>query len=594
MNYKKPLILGVCVALLAMLPMASASSLSLSWSSWHNYWNGYQWVTPGYGYYPYYPTYYRYTSPSYFYPTVQQHTTNIINVQQPQPHQESTVIIYSSPTQGSQGSQVSAQARCGDGWCSAGETKENCPGDCSPAPYCGDGACGNGETVSSCPHDCKQVSNSYCGDGTCSKGETKQNCPDDCGAAPYCGDQKCSGAETKQSCPEDCGLAPYCGDNKCDLAESKYNCPQDCGLPSYCGDNACDRTETKYSCPRDCGYPECSSPKGSEGDKTCDDGEILTCEKGLWQFEKSVQCCDDSDCSDGYECEHNSCHRETERINICGDGLCTDGETPRNCPIDCGSVAPACGTCPVTRYCGDGTCNNGETYQSCPQDCRQVRTSYCGDGVCDLSKESQQNCPQDCGYALRHSIVVTASDECSEIEQGNSSKFKVIMANTGDAIEELSLSASGPAAAWASYPKSVVLVPNSSRVVDVTISVPEGTQPGLYNMNLKAQNSKVTGTALLRVDVRLPLEEIVITNQTTTAGNRQEAPTGGLLVGNVRIPDWALVVIVALGIACIVLIILIRRTSDVTVGTRLTAISQKVKEPVLTTDGGFRRLYFKE
>jgi hypothetical protein len=71
------------------------------------------------------------------------------------------------------------------------------------------------------------------------------------------------------------------------------------------------------------------------------------------------------------------------------------------------------------------------------------------------------------------------------------------------------------------------------------------------------------------------------------------APSGGLLIGNVRIPDWALVVIAILGIACVVLIILIRRTSY-TVGTRLTAISQKVKEPVLATDGGFRKLYFKE
>lgn len=597
---KTPLICGL-IAILALLPAASAgyNDFSLSFGSWQNYWNGYQWVTPGYWSYPYYgyygyygyaPTYYAQAYPDYVYPAVQQHTTNIVYVQQSQPYQDTSSVVYQSPsdTGYSQSSQVSAQVRCGDGWCSSGETKENCPGDCSPAPYCGDGACSNGETSSSCPYDCKaavQVSNSYCGDGRCSSSETKYTCPDDCGPAPYCGDGTCSGAETRYNCPEDCGLAPYCGDGKCDKAETKYNCARDCGLPDYCGDGSCNGVETKYSCPRDCGLPSCVAPKGSEGDKTCDDRQILKCESGLWRFEKSVQCCDDSDCpsTGAYECSHNVC----QRVGLCGDGLCTDGEKPANCPADCGSLFPLCNTCQIQRaYCGDGICNDDETQRSCPQDCGQVRIPYCGDGVCDLKTENQANCPQDCGRQIRHSLLLTASDECFEIEQGKSMAFRIILINAGEAFEELSMRASGQGAAWASLPASIVLAPNGSRVVEIVVNVPLNAGPGLYDINVNARNEEVSGSAVLHVDVRLPSTgSIIVTNQTTTTG---AGPTGGFVLGELKVPDWAAAMIIALVVACIILVLLIRRQNGLDVDTRLLSISKKVKEPVLTPDGGIR------
>ena len=41
----------------------------------------------------------------------------------------------------------------------------------------------------------------------------------------------------------------------------------------------------------------------------------------------------------------------------CGDGICSEGEDPFNCPQDCPSV------------CGDGICTGDEDSQNCPVDC---------------------------------------------------------------------------------------------------------------------------------------------------------------------------------------------------------------------------------
>jgi len=42
----------------------------------------------------------------------------------------------------------------------------------------------------------------------------------------------------------------------------------------------------------------------------------------------------------------------------CGDGVCSDSETPASCEVDCGSV------------CGDGYCSLKETLRTCPRDCK--------------------------------------------------------------------------------------------------------------------------------------------------------------------------------------------------------------------------------
>jgi hypothetical protein len=70
---------------------------------------------------------------------------------------------------------------------------------------------------------------------------------------------------------------------------------------------------------------------------------------------------------------------------VCGDGMCSAGESCLTCPSDCLS-----GTVTVAQ-CGNGVCEagNDETYVSCPADCRgnpNAKNAYsCGmNGVCDV------------------------------------------------------------------------------------------------------------------------------------------------------------------------------------------------------------------
>lgn len=49
----------------------------------------------------------------------------------------------------------------------------------------------------------------------------------------------------------------------------------------------------------------------------------------------------------------------------CGDGICSDFESPETCPADCGQPELP----PEGPMCGDAICQEGEDSQSCPDDC---------------------------------------------------------------------------------------------------------------------------------------------------------------------------------------------------------------------------------
>jgi hypothetical protein len=544
----------------AVLMLALLASPAMGWSIEASFasWSG------DYGYYPYeyYPAYYStvYTPsvyPDVVYPTVQQHTTNVIYVQQSQPYHDNTNVVYQPPADYSQATTSASQNSCGDGWCSSTETQQSCPADCTPVSYCGDGACNNGETSISCSYDCKVATPvstrpvPYCGDKRCNDGETKYSCPADCGLPAYCGDGTCNGAETKYNCPQDCGLASYCGDGTCDRDETKYNCVTDCGLAPYCGNGKCDNTETKYSCPLDCGNPKCARPTGEEADEICRNREILICDDGLWDFKKSVQCCVNTDCEDGYKCEYNRCVLKSQ--------VAYTYSRP---------AQPA-------YYCGDGSCSNGETCVTCKTDCGLCYS--CGDGVCNLQTESRDSCPQDCGEPARHLIELSSTDECFEVEQGSTGNFTLMAYNAGNALERLTLSATGQAADWTGQQPSITVSSGATSEWQMIVNVPANTEPGLYNITVWAQNSNIRESTVLHIDVKLPpMENGTSLVPTLTGGNANETstPTGALVVGELAIPDWALVLAVLL-VAGAFLIFLLNKTS-------------KVAGPVIATDGGSR------
>ncbi len=158
-----------------------------------------------------------------------------------------------------------------------------------------------------------------------------------------------------------------------------------------CGDGTCATNENPCGCPQDCGAPPAIETACANGlDDDCD----------------GFTDCDDPDCSSSPNC-----------VSPCGNGVCEIGESPCNCPQDCGfpattetsctngidddcdgSIDGADPDCSGGVICGDGVCEGGsENCETCPQDCRNARRGRdcCGDGVCSGS-ENSRNCPIDC------------------------------------------------------------------------------------------------------------------------------------------------------------------------------------------------------
>jgi hypothetical protein len=592
MANKKTLAWVACAALLLPLLAVPAAAWSISAS----YWSGYgqpSYAYPAYGYYA--PTYYAPSSGVYYAPSYSSQSSSSQYYYSSSTSSSTTSVTYNAPASASSSSQDSTQSYCGDGWCSQGETAQNCPQDCSPGAYCGDGVCNNGETAESCPYDCEITvsitSATYCGDSVCNGAETPYSCAGDCGHPPYCGDSVCNGTETKYNCPQDCGLAPYCGDSVCNGAETKYNCPTDCGLPPYCGDGICNGDETPYSCSLDCGNPSCTNPTGVLGATTCSGKQMLVCMNGFWEFSRSVQCCNTGDCPLGYKCVQNSC-----QLNLyCGDGVCSSGENQQNCPQDCG-YPPYCGDgvcgsgetkyncpqdCGYPPSCGDGVCNGDETCATCPVDCGICY--YCGDGVCNSQTENQLNCPQDCGSPVNREILLAAPDDCQEIIRGESGSYSLILYNYGDFDETVSVLIYGPTAAWFSMSAPVNVPAGGSELVTLNLSVPVAADPGLYNISVTASNTRVSASAELKLDVRLePLEGAIpvggnASESQETGSGIDETSTlvsGAFIAGDLVIPVWLLLV----GALLVLAVLFIFLSGRVT----------RHRTYVLATDGGSR------
>jgi hypothetical protein len=107
-------------------------------------------------------------------------------------------------------------------------------------------------------------------------------------------------------------------------------------------------------------------------------------------------------CADGLHCaftgtEARCASRKAEGATCgaspdeCAEGLsCSPAQDGSATCVKATKSAPYCVTVPV---CGDGSCDPGETPVNCPQDCGGG--GLCGDAVC--SPGEQATCPQDCG-----------------------------------------------------------------------------------------------------------------------------------------------------------------------------------------------------
>lgn len=149
-------------------------------------------------------------------------------------------------------------------------------------------------------------------------------------------------------------------------------------------------------------------PNCNPGDTMCDYGSspsrILTCSADghytIWGDFCPAGCTDPGNgdaycnqvCTPGsYQCVGQAQYQYCDADGLGWGATETCGYTwplPTSC-ID-GQATP-CHQAPAV--CGDGICSEGETATSCPPDC--ATADVCGDGVCQAS-ESESSCPVDC------------------------------------------------------------------------------------------------------------------------------------------------------------------------------------------------------
>jgi hypothetical protein len=216
--------------------------------------------------------------------------------------------------------------------CCAGLTTVSCK---TEGPGSGVGTIARGEPLFDCAICVRE-----CGDGECTTGENRCNCPEDCtgsghDAGPNCheegvpfeapADVRAAGAEI----PLDLQATYCCQYNQsllwvrsgpaCDAALTQVMCL------SHCPNLQCETGETPCTCPWDCA----TADEGcfSEGMEYSPLLHHATCCPGL----EPIGC--DLQGSDG-ECGSPAmdCYR---CVRHCGDGQCTTGENPCNCPADC-------------------------------------------------------------------------------------------------------------------------------------------------------------------------------------------------------------------------------------------------------------------
>jgi hypothetical protein len=243
-------------------------------------------------------------------------------------------------------------------------------------PACGDEFCEADESCSSCAADCGACATPVCGNGICDANETCSSCSADCGACPDAGGS--SGGSTGGGST---GGFPTCRDGVCDfvMGESCSTCTADCGRCNPpCGDLICEKGEKTSACPGDC----------SEGDgPVCGDGN---CAASYPNGDTPQNC--PQDCGSGpapSQCGNGTCDADESNSGLpaycpgdcdtCGNGFCGPSENQSTCARDCD-------------VCGDGSCGTSENTTTCSADCRFPR---CGNAACEAG-ENSNNCDADC------------------------------------------------------------------------------------------------------------------------------------------------------------------------------------------------------
>jgi uncharacterized membrane protein len=149
------------------------------------------------------------------------------------------------------------------------------------------------------------------------------------------------------------------------------------------------------------------------------------------------------------------------------------------------------------------------------------------------------------------------TEACVEFEGSGTNRFHVTIYNRDEFPVVFDLNVNGQASQWASVPASTRIEGQGTQLIYLDVDVPEGTEPGLYNLSLDISSG---GELILTRALYVSVAEITtISGENQTVVEIINAPTGAFIVGGVDLL-WVLIgVIVIVNILLLVILVKKRR-----------------------------------
>lgn len=258
---------------------------------------------------------------------------------------------------------ICANSACvADAWlaCAGDGSKYLTPVACDDGNACTGDTC---DGASGCLHANTMVTcddGSICtADDTCIEGHCMGKTPKSCGDGNPCTIDACNPpagcthTATTGGCDDNdaCTTKDFCKDGTC-VGGEKNPCDDSdsCSVDSCDAKNGCTHTKSPTTACTDNNVCTAGDSCGASGcqpgpNVNCDDSNQCTTDScdpssGCSHVQNVISCDDGDGCTSGDTCVSAVCTGKPDS-STCGDSACKCGETPYNCPADCGSEPPS-------------------------------------------------------------------------------------------------------------------------------------------------------------------------------------------------------------------------------------------------------------
>jgi uncharacterized membrane protein len=188
--------------------------------------------------------------------------------------------------------------------------------------------------------------------------------------------------------------------------------------------------------------------------------------------------CGNNICEINYGESYSNCPQDCPAQPVCGNNVCEIGESPYNCPQDCGT-------------CGNGICDSGESYSNCPSDCPAPPspapstpsiyippTTFPTQDIVNKILKELQKIPKELIQVKERTIDLT-------LYQGETVRLPFTIKNNMDNETLIELVASGDASKFISFvTQRAKVLPGKEQTFELVVHIDVDTAPKLYSGSL--------------------------------------------------------------------------------------------------------------